>query len=316
MASLFFSYSHKDETLRNELETHLAVLKRDGAIEAWHDRKIMAGDELDKSISTELEKADVILLLVSPDFLASRYCYEVEFQRALERQAEGSARMIAVILRPCDWQHTPLAKFLVTPTDGRPVTKWPDHDDAFLDITKQIRQALPKATATPNAPRLAAKVAAPIKSAPRSSNLRIRQQFTDADKDQFLDEAFEFMAQFFENSLGELGRRHAGIEGRFKHIDAHSFSAVIYRDGKTVTRCAIRHGKSVGFGNAITFSHNDQGGTNGFNESLSIAVGEQSLSLKPMGMRVIMGGPNSNTNLTPEGAAEYYWSILIEPFQR
>ena len=120
MASLFFSYSHKDESLRNELEVHLAMLKREGTIEAWHDRKIVAGDELDKSISAELEKAEVILLLVSPDFLASQYCYEVEFQRAMERHVSGSARAVAVILRPCEWQQTPLSKFLVTPTDGRP----------------------------------------------------------------------------------------------------------------------------------------------------------------------------------------------------
>lgn len=315
MASLFFSYSHKDETLRNELEVHLAMLKREGAIEAWHDRKIVAGDDFGKSISAEMEKADVILLLVSPDFLASQYCYEVEFQRAMERHSTGSARAIAVILRPCEWQQAPLAKFLVTPTDGKPVTKWPDRDDAFLDITKQIRRALPKAVAAPSALRPAAAVA-PVMSAPRSSNLRIRQQFTDADKDQFLDEAFEFMARFFEGSLGELGQRHAGIEGRFKRIDARLFSAVIYREGKTVARCAVRHGGSHGSGNGITFSQDERSTTNSYSESLSITVGEQSLSLKPMGMRAMMGGPNRETNLTSEGAAEYYWSMLIEPLQR
>ena len=262
-----------------------------------------------------MEKADVILLLVSPDFLASQYCYEVEFQRAMERHVNGSARAIAVILRPCEWQQTPLSKFLVTPTDGKPVTKWPDRDDAFLDVTKQIRRALPKAAATPNTQRAATAVA-PVMPAPRSSNLRIRQKFTDADKDQFLDDAFEFMARFFEGSLNEVGQRHAGIEGRFKRIDARSFSAVIYRDGKAVARCSVRHGGSLGFGNGITFSHDDRSTTNSFNECLNIAVGEQSLSLKPMGMRAIMGGSNRETNLTSEGAAEYYWSMLIEPLQR
>ena len=315
MASLFFSYSHKDETLRNELETHLAMLKREGTIEAWHDRKIMAGDDFGKSISTEMEKADVILLLVSPDFLASKYFYEVEFQRAMERNSAGSARAIAVILRPCEWQRTALAQFLVTPRDGKPVTKWPNLDDAFLDITKQIRRALPKAADAPNVQRPAAAVA-PVMSAPRSSNLRIRQQFTDADKDQFLDDAFEFMARFFEGSLDELGQRHADIEGRFKRIDAHSFSAIIYRDGEKVARCAIRHGGSRGFGSGITFSHEERSSTNSYSEGLNLVVGEQSLSLKPTGMRAVMGGQNRETTLTSEGAAEYYWSMLIEPLQR
>src|SRR5205814_513347 len=100
MATLFFSYSHKDEDLRDQLEVHLAMLKHDGIIESWHDRKIPAGDELDTSIDAKLDEADVILLLVSPDFLASRYCYEREMARAMQRHAEGSARVIPVILRP------------------------------------------------------------------------------------------------------------------------------------------------------------------------------------------------------------------------
>ncbi len=280
MASLFFSYSHKDETLRNELETHLAVLRREGVIDAWHDRKIVAGDVVDDSISAKLEEADVILLLVSPDFLASRYCYEVEFQRALERHQKGSARIIPVILRPCEWQQTPLGRFLVTPTDGKPITKWPDRDDAFLDVTRQIRQALPKPAAAPSVrhPTTSASAAptpARMVSAPRSSNLRIRQQFTDADQDQFLDEAFEFMAQFFEGSLAELTQRHADIEGRFQRVDARAFSAVIYRSGKAVARCTVRHGGSRGSGDGITFSPDDRGG---YQESLRVVVGEQSLS--------------------------------------
>ncbi len=318
MASLFFSYSHKDEALRNELEIHLAVLKREGVIDAWHDRQITAGDVVDDSISAKLEEADVILLLVSPDFLASRYCYEVEFQRAMERHQTGSARIIPVILRPCEWQHTPLAQFLVTPTDGKPVTKWPNIDEAFLDVTRQIRQALPRPAAAPSVRHLAAP--APAAPAPvraggelRSSNLRVRQQFTEADRDRFLDEAFEFMAQFFEGSLTELTRRHADIEGRFQRVDARAFSTVIYRGGKTVARGVIRHDGAHRGGGGITFSPDDRGG---YQESLHVAVGEQSLALQPIGMRAIMGGPGHDARLGFEGAAEFYWSILIQPLQR
>jgi len=81
MAVVFFSYSHADEELRDQLEKHLTMLKRQGAIETFHDRRIPAGNEVDRSISAELERADVILLLVSPDFLASAYCYDIEMQR-------------------------------------------------------------------------------------------------------------------------------------------------------------------------------------------------------------------------------------------
>src|ERR1044072_2186300 len=100
MAVAFFSYSHRDEALRDELEVHLATLKRQGLIEAWHDRRITAGDDFAGVISEHLERADIILLLVSPYFLNSNYCYDVEMTRALERHREKTARVIPVILQP------------------------------------------------------------------------------------------------------------------------------------------------------------------------------------------------------------------------
>src|SRR5437762_917707 len=101
MAILFFSYSHKDEGLRDQLEIHLAMLKRQGFIETWHDRRISAGEILDHAVSENLESADIILLLVSPDFLASDYCYDREMMRAMERHEAGLSAVIPVILRPC-----------------------------------------------------------------------------------------------------------------------------------------------------------------------------------------------------------------------
>ncbi len=129
------SYSHKDEAFRDQLEVHLSALKRAGAIATWHDRRITAGDPLGQRIDEQLERADMIQLLVSPDFLASDYCHEVEM-RALARHAEGSARVIPVILHPCDWQHSPFAHLLAAPTDGKPITRWPDRDEAFLDVVR------------------------------------------------------------------------------------------------------------------------------------------------------------------------------------
>lgn len=142
LAKLFFSYSHKDESLRDELETHLAMLKRQGLVDAVHDRRITAGADLDAAIDGYLEDADVILCLVSPDFLASDYCYSREMGRALDRHRAGDVRVIPVILRHCDWQSTPLSGLRGTPRDNRPVKAWPDRDEAWLDVTRDIRQAL------------------------------------------------------------------------------------------------------------------------------------------------------------------------------
>src|SRR5688500_16580070 len=101
MTLVFFSYSHKDEQLRDDLEVQLTMLKREGLIEAWHDRRIPAGSHLDDAISSKLEEAEVILLLASPDFLASEYCWGTEVRRAMERHEAGEAVVIPVVLRPC-----------------------------------------------------------------------------------------------------------------------------------------------------------------------------------------------------------------------
>lgn len=141
---LFYSYSHRDETLRNKLEAHLAVLKRKGVIENWHDRRIGAGDDWKGSIDAEIEAADIILLLVSSDFLNSDYCYDVEMRQALERHDRGSAKVIPIILKPCLWTDAPFGKLQALPTDGKAVTTWSNQDKAFTDIAKglseQIRQ--------------------------------------------------------------------------------------------------------------------------------------------------------------------------------
>ena len=312
MASLFFSYSHKDEALRDELEVHLAMLKREGVIEAWHDRQIPAGDEFDNSISEQLESADVILLLVSPDFLASRYCYDVEVRRAMERHASSSARVIPVILRTSDWHGAPFAKLLAAPKDGKPVTKWPDRDEAFVDVVRQIRAALGGKKPTP--PKAPAAVAPSPRAGARSSNLRLKKEFTDADKERFVEDAFEYMARFFENSLEELQSRNPGIETRFKKIDARAFSAVIYRNGKAVSRCGIRNASGRRFLDGIIYSPDDSAPENSCQESLSVKAGDQALFLTAS-FGAAFSRMDQEKHMTMEGAAEYYWQLLISPLQ-
>src|SRR5437899_9023027 len=315
MTRLFFSYSHKDEDLRDQLEIHLAMLKREGTVDVWHDRRIIAGEWIDGNVSEHLEAADIVLLLVSPDFLASNYCYDVEVARAMERHKSGEARVIPVILRACDWQRAPFGKLLATPKDGRPITKWPDRDEAFLDVVNAIRTALLRKEITPAVRSKHPDQKVVASSTPRSSNLGLRKEFTEADLDRFLDEAFEYMALFFENSLAELEKRNEGIKATFKKLDAQQFSAVVYRGGKAKARCRVRLGGRRGFGNGITYSSNDSAGDSSFNESLSVEHDAQAMYLRPLGMAMHVM-KESHSHLTFEGAAEYYWKIFIEPLQR
>lgn len=137
--NLFISYAHEDEALKNELDKHLIMLKRSGKIEVWNDHKIIAGQEWDEQIKTELEKANIILLLISADFNNSEYIWNKELASALKRHDKGTARVIPIILRKCEWQDMPYAKLQALPTGAKAVTEFSDKDEAFTDIASGIR---------------------------------------------------------------------------------------------------------------------------------------------------------------------------------
>jgi len=139
---VFFSYSHKDEELRDELATHLVMMKRQGLIAAWHDRDIDAGDEWEAEILQHLNSARVILLLISNNFLASDFCYDKELLRAMERHESKEARVIPIIIKPCDWNGAPFGKLQALPKNAKPVTKWEDRDEAFVNVAQGIRKAV------------------------------------------------------------------------------------------------------------------------------------------------------------------------------
>ncbi|MCF4967557.1 GUN4 domain-containing protein [Nostoc sp. CMAA1605] len=143
---LFFSYSHKDETLRDELAYHLSILEKQGVISSWHDREIRAGEQWHDQISDNLNTADIILLLVSAYFLASNYCWDVEVKKAIERHDKGEACVIPVILRPVDWTGAPFAKLQALPKNAEPVMSrnWHSQDEAFADVARGIRAAVEK----------------------------------------------------------------------------------------------------------------------------------------------------------------------------
>src|SRR6266571_2841434 len=141
---IFFCYAREDEPLRIGLEKQLKVLRRQGLLNVWHDRQISPGTEWEREIDTHLNTAHIILLLVSPDFMDSDYCYGIEMKKAMERHERGEARVIPVILRPVYWQRAPFGKPQVLPTDAKPVTSsgWHSLDEAFFDVAEGIRQAV------------------------------------------------------------------------------------------------------------------------------------------------------------------------------
>jgi internalin A len=144
---LFYSYSHKDEALRDELETHLKLLQRQGLIESWHDRRIAPGQEWKDEIDSNLERADIILLLISADFIASDYCYDIEMTRALELYNAKEAEVIPIILRDCSWHSAPFGKLQALPKDAKAVTNkdaWYSHDPAWTNVELGISTVIKK----------------------------------------------------------------------------------------------------------------------------------------------------------------------------
>lgn len=318
MAKVFFSYSHDDEQYRDQLEKHLALLRREGLIESWHDRRIQAGNPLAQEIDRHLEQADVVLLLVSASFLYSDYCYSIEMQRAMERQKSGEATVIPVIVRPCDWKSAPFGKLMAVPRDGKAIVTWANYDEAYTDVARRVREIV-EAKAIKSGPANRAREtqsqqpamqtrASPL---PRSSNMRLRKTFTEADKDNFLQEAFDYIAKFFEGSLQDLQERHSDIGCRFRRIDANTFTAMIYRAGERKAECAIHFGSGFRRG-GITYSSDASSRGNSFNEELSVENDDQALFLKPLGTSF---RGSTNVKLSPEQGAELFWDMLIGPLQ-
>lgn len=139
---IFYSYSHKDEYYRQELDKHLSSLKREGIVSSWHDRKIIPGADWNNQIITNLKNSNIILFLVSPDFLASDYCFDVEVNMAMRKHDLGELCLIPIIIRPVDWKNSPFGKFQALPKDGKPISTWKNIDEGYLDIVHGIREKI------------------------------------------------------------------------------------------------------------------------------------------------------------------------------
>jgi hypothetical protein len=135
---IFFSYAHEDEALMDEVRRQLIGYDRRGIIRKWHDRQIAPGSNWRGQIDERLFRSDIILLFITPHFIESRYCYDVEMAEALRRHDANTARVIPVILRPCLWQDEPFARLQPVPTGGKPLTTWPNRDEGALNAAQGI----------------------------------------------------------------------------------------------------------------------------------------------------------------------------------
>lgn len=147
--NVYVSYAHEDEAMKSELEKHLTALRRSGKINLWSDKTIEAGSKWDEELTRELQRADIILLLLSSDYLSSDFLYQKEFSVALERQQAGGAAVLPIILRPCFWQETPIAKLQVLPSSGKAISEFDPPDNAYVEIVRAIQEIANSFVKTP-----------------------------------------------------------------------------------------------------------------------------------------------------------------------
>ncbi|EPR1418291.1 toll/interleukin-1 receptor domain-containing protein [Salmonella enterica] len=260
-------------------------------------------------------------MLISSDFIASDYCYQVEMTNALERHNRGEAVVIPVILRECDWHQLPFGRIMAATIDGKPITKFASHDDGYFQVAGAVSRAIANLEA--KKPHQATQISSPVSAnptfqaietvfAPRSSNLSLPKRFTDLDKDRACRDGFEYVARYFEGSLAELKKRHAGLEVDFHKRDADAFTCAIYMGGSKVGQCAIwrNSGRNMGMGD-IGYSQDGTIG-NTYNESLTIDNNGQILGFRPL-MGVFGAGSSREALLTNEGMAEHLWDMFFEP---
>lgn len=318
MLRVFISYSHKDESVKQELDTHFAMLKRT-SIDVWHDRRIEAGDNIDHAIDENLLNSDIIILLVSKDFIASKYCFDIEMAKALELHHSGSARVFPVIVGVCDWHDTPFGKLNALPRDGKPIDKFPDRNDGFMQVVKAVKDFAKKKVSIATNPTL--QMTQPTKTQvkaafPRTGNLRVKHTFTDKEAHDFIESAFEYISNYFEASLNELEKRNVGIESKFTRIDATHFVARIYKNGKCVSECKVWQSSKRMMVGDICYSSDASSGDNSMNAWVSLQNDGYQQYFSNSGFGLMQPGVgNHEQQLTNEGVAEEFWTRLVSPLQ-
>ncbi|MFC6096321.1 toll/interleukin-1 receptor domain-containing protein [Flavobacterium qiangtangense] len=217
----FISYSHRDSQYLERLQVHLAQARRDSLISEWTDQKIDAGANLDQNISEALTSSELFLALVSPDYLASNYCYEKEFETALQMQEEGKLIIVPIIVEPCEWQKTPFGKLKAIPKDGKPVSEYTNQNVAFLNVVDELRRL------THNNVSLSSEIAQQPQSEEKlTRNYKVKKLFSEVDIFNFKEDSYETIKKYFQASISELNSVE-NLQARFTNDGKGFFTCLI-----------------------------------------------------------------------------------------
>jgi hypothetical protein len=308
MAKIFISYSHRDEKALDRLHTHLAMLRREGLLEAWFDREILAGQEIDREIASNLDDSKIFIALTSADFLASNYCYERELKTALERHEAGSIVVIPVIVEACDWKASPLGKLKALPKEGRPISTWTNEAVAYLDVVTELRRILEKKNSKILTEQNTQSDKTILTSAQAPRRYRIKKEFDAIDRAEFAKAAFDRIREYFQQSIDEINQIGEPLRALFERMNESAFTCTVLNKASRNLEANITfhlQGKRS-FGDII-YSFSYRAPDNTANGHLQIETDEYEQFLTFDGFK----GSSRKVRLSAEEAAERIWREYI-----
>lgn len=227
----FISYTHKDDHMLQLFHTHLIQLKRENIITTWTDEDILAGGKINDEINISLHDSQIFIALLSPDYIASNYCYEKEMQTALEKEKKGDIIIVPVIVESCDWHNTPFADFKALPKDGKPISTWENKNTAMLDVIQNLRKLLSQSL---------------VNTLPENNfnqieftrNYRVKTDFDSIQKLEFLESTFKEVKEFLGRYLEEIAQLD-NIKTRILNDSDTNFECLLVNRNKIDTEAQL-----------------------------------------------------------------------------
>lgn len=306
-ATAFISYSHADENALQRLHKHLAMLQREQLLAAWFDREILPGASFEDEILEKLNSSDIFIALVSPDYLASTYCYEKEFKHALRLSDEGRIRIVAIILEPCDWKTSPFGNLMALPKDGKPVSDWTNANTAYLDVVTQLRGLL----ARPPSPNVAQQTA-PDKEVAITRKVRLKRDFDAIDRAEFADHSFKVLEDYFRSASQELALASDDIRVRVEDMGSGAFTSTIVNRARQrggEAHITVRNSKGRAAFGDISFIFEAHASGNSSNGTIRVEADEYQLFLVAGSFMTIS---ERDTKYSPKEAAEWLWNQFVQ----
>jgi hypothetical protein len=305
----FISYSHKDENYLERLKIHLVQMKRDGLINEWTDEEINAGSSLNNVISDALDSSELFLALLSPDYIASNYCYNKEFEEAQGMQDAGKLIIVPIIVEPCDWKQTPFGNLKALPKDGKAVSEWTNPNNAFLNVIDELR-SLTAFTKSTTSIQSILPLAAPEKMV---RNYKVKKYFSEVDNYNFKESSYEEIKKYFQSSISELDSLE-NLQARFTNEGKGFFTCLISNRANNQNSFVTVQIGSKGqrhFGD-LSYSFSEQVSTNSIQMGKVFDISnddyEQFWTKGSQGF----GFSNQSTNrLTSHQVAEEIWNEFI-----